>query len=103
LHHIPRSPLTHSETYYVRPKKKLGGESEWRDGKPRWVEHRFNLFLVVLDGDGVPWAEANVYLLSRIEGTVAPAMTTYASMAEDLAAYRRFLDERGIDWTHFSA
>src|ERR1039458_8045202 len=28
-------------------------------------------------------------------------MATYAAIAEDLAAYRRFLDETGLDWMDF--
>ena len=43
---IPRSELTSGDTYHVRPKK-AAGASERRDGKPRWVEHRFNLFPVI--------------------------------------------------------
>lgn len=61
----------------------------------------FNLFPIVLGSDGAPWAEATVYLLSRLEGAVAPTMATYSSIADDLAAYRRFLDESKIDWTKF--
>ena len=97
---IPDCALTLGGTYHVRPKI-VAGESNRRDGKPRWVEHRFNLFPVILDDMGVPWAEANVYLLSRLTGSIAPAMSTYASIAEDLAAYRRFLDETRLDWLHF--
>jgi integrase len=58
---------------------------------------------VVLGADGAPWAEATVYLLSRLEGAVAPVMTTYAGIADDLAAYRRFLDEAALDWLKFPA
>ena len=97
---IPKSALRLGGTYHVRPKR-VAGESERRDGKPRWVEHRFNLFPVILDGMGVPWAEANIYLLSRLEDTVMPVMSTYSSIADDLAAYRRFLDETQLDWLHF--
>ena len=97
---IPPSVLTPGGTYHARPKR-VAGESERRDGKPRWVEHRFNLFPIILDGMGVPWAEANVYLLSRLEDTVMPAMSTYSGVADDLAAYRRFLDETQLDWSHF--
>jgi hypothetical protein len=66
-----------------------------------WVRHQFNLFPVVVDTSGVPWAEAAVYLLSRLEEALAPSMSTYAAIAEDLANYRRFLDEYEVDWTDF--
>lgn len=88
--------------YHARPKH-LEGDAERTDGKPRWMGSRFNLFPVVLDASGAPWAEAVVYLLSRLESAVAPAMGTYSSIADDLAAYRRFLDESGLDWTQFPA
>lgn len=87
-------------TYYTRAKK-IAVDGERRDGKPRWVEHQFNLFPAVFDGAGVPWAEACVYILARLESQLHPSMSTYASIAEDLAAYRRFLDETGLDWTSF--
>lgn len=88
--------ITHD--YYVRKKHE---NAERIDGKPQWMESRFNLFPVVLDGDGVPWAEANVYILGRIESENEPSMSSYASIADSLAAFRRFLDETGIDWTDF--
>jgi hypothetical protein len=88
------------DAYHVRPRKNVD-TGERQDGKPSWNGDRFNLFPIVLDSTGVPWAEANVYLLSRIEGAFNPAMATYAGIADDLAAFRRFLDEEGIDWTLF--
>ena len=97
---IPQSPLSLSCTYHVMPKR-IAGESERRDGKPRWVAHQFNLFPVILDGIGVPWADAHVYLVTRLEDAVMPAMSPYSSIGDDLAAYRRFLDETQLDWLHF--
>ena len=86
--------------YHVR--KKFEDSTQNRiDSKPNWMGSRFNLFPVVLDRDGVPWAEANIYILSRIQSTLNPTMSTYASTADSLAAYRRFLDEKEIDWTEF--
>ena len=90
------------EPYYVR-QKLVPSEGKRRDGKPRWVRHQFNLFPVVLDSAGVPWAEATVYVLSRLEGALNPSMTTYSGIADDLAAYRQFVDEHDVDWTHFPA
>lgn len=62
---------------------------------------RFNLFPVVRDEHGVPWAEATVYILSKLQESVRPSMGTYIGMADDLAAFRRFVDDEGIDWTTF--
>ncbi|ANB77359.1 hypothetical protein AYM40_35375 [Paraburkholderia phytofirmans OLGA172] len=89
-----------SESYFVRPTMvPVGGIR--RDGKPRWVKHRFNLFPIVLDRHGVPWAEAEVYLLARMQGTLNPLATTFMGIGDDLASYRRFLDEEKIDWLEF--
>lgn len=86
--------------YYVRNKHE-NPTGERIDFKPRWMGSRFNLFPLVLDALGVPWAEANVYLLSRAESTPTPVMSTLASIADSLASFRRFIDETGIDWTEF--
>lgn len=99
---VPVSEDSPTGCYYALPVM-LEGESERRDGKPRWVPHQVNLFPVVLGADGAPWAEANIYLLLRLENTVHPVMATLAGAADDLAAYRRFLDAYGIDWTRFPA
>lgn len=88
--------------YRVRPIA-ASDERNRMGGKPNWVPHSFNLFPLVLDGTGAPWAEAALYLLWHLESRVAPRMATYASMADDLAAFRRFLDAEEIDWTHFPA
>jgi integrase len=88
------------EPYYCRPKL-VPAEGKRRDGNPKWVKHQFNLFPLILDATGAPWAEAVIYLLSRLENALAPSMATYAAIAEDLATYRRFLDEYEIDWTDF--
>lgn len=88
--------------YFIRPKM-VEGEDARRDGKPVWTPHRFNLFPIVLDSTGAPWAEANMWILHSLQGRVAPAMSTYASIAEDLSAYRRFLDETSIEWLYFPA
>ncbi|MFD1122455.1 tyrosine-type recombinase/integrase [Methylophilus flavus] len=64
---------------------------------------QYNLFPIVLGEDGAPWAEANVYLMSRIMESYLPSMATYSGIANDLAAYRRYLDESGIDWLNFPA
>jgi len=62
----------------------------------------YNLLPVVLDRNGVPWDIANVYILSRLQATAYPEMTTVAGIADDLGAYKEFLDEKlDIDFTDF--
>ncbi len=53
----------------------------------------FNLFPVVLNRDGSPCREAVVYILKRLNDSISPVMGTYASIAEDLAIYKRFIDD----------
>lgn len=88
------------EPYYVRPKM-VPSDGKRRDGKPLWAKHEVNLFPVVLDGNGVPWGEATVYLVSRLEDSFDVSVGTLASIADDLAAYRRFLEEHDVDWMFF--
>lgn len=99
---IPSPSQEASTVYFVKPKVSVVASGR-KSGEPYLQKQQFNLFPVVLDSNGVPWAEAVIYLLSRIENAVAPVMTTYAGIAEDLATYRRFMDKYGIDWTNFPA
>jgi hypothetical protein len=79
--HAIRIALPHGapdEDYYIRPKHLDTPNGERIDSKPRWMGSQFNLFPVVLNRDGSPWPEANIYLLSRIESSLSPSMATYA-------------------------
>jgi len=95
-----RIELSDNDWYHHRPIQ--DAETRKRlDSQGLWVNSRFNLFPVVLDAYGVPWAEANVYLLSRLEDAVEPRMSTYSGIADGLGRFRHYLDEKGIDWTNF--
>lgn len=61
----------------------------------------FNLYPIVMDSENIPWAEANIFLLSKIKNSLKVVMSTYASLASDLVAYRQFLDESQINWMDF--
>jgi integrase len=74
-----------------------------RDTRPRWVAGTFPLFPVVRLADGAPWAEANVWLIEMMESKASPNMLTFAGIADDLAAFRRYLDDEGVDWLTFPA
>lgn len=87
--------------YYERPKMTDTGQRV--DGKSKWKPSQFNLYPLVLDATGLPWSVANIYILSRLENTLDPSMSTYDGIADDLAAYRRFLDDEHIDWRNFPA
>lgn len=55
--------------------------------------HNYNLLPVVLKRDGAPWGLAVSYLLSKLEAESRPNMNSYMSQADDLGAYREWLDE----------
>lgn len=74
-----------------------------RDARPQWIAGTFPLFPVVRLADGAPWAEANVWLIDMMESKSSPNMLTFASIADDLVAFRRYLDDEGIDWLVFPA
>lgn len=62
---------------------------------------RLNNFPVVTDGNGGLWIEANLYILSKVYAALQPNMGTCSGIADDLAAYRRFLDEEQLDFKVF--
>lgn len=63
--------------------------------------YSYNLFPVVVIRTGALWTEANLYLLSCIRRVTSPRMTTYWGIADDLAAFRRFLEDEHIDFDVF--
>lgn len=75
--------------------------AEGRKDTPRWVRYDYNLFPLVIDKHGAPWDVAVAYILSRLQGQTAPNMTTYDGIADDLGAFKEFLEEYGIDFTLF--
>ncbi|HJV88281.1 MAG TPA: site-specific integrase [Noviherbaspirillum sp.] len=95
-------PVGLNETaYYERPKLTDSGLRV--DGKPKWKSSRFNLFPIVLCATGLPWVEATIYILFKLENAIEPSMSTFSGIADDLAAYRRFLDDEVIEWRNFPA
>lgn len=66
----------------------------------RWT--KFRSFPLVVDGSGAPWAPACLWLLDKAQakpnniGSLKP-------LAQDLAAYKVFLDELALEWDDFSA
>lgn len=76
----------------------------WREEvKPsvtRWTT--FRPFPLVLDASGAPWAPACLWLLEKAQAK--PQHTrSLPPLAQDLAAYKRFLDEAALDWDDFSS
>lgn len=71
-----------AETYYYR-------QAVGNDGQ---ATGNYNMFPVVLQRDGRPWLLASYYLLDKLEGQTNPNMKTYWSLADDLGAFREWLD-----------
>lgn len=57
-------------------------------------EFNYNLFPVVLDRNAVPWPLGTLYILAQLEAETAPTMTTHQSRADDLGAYKEWLDSQ---------
>lgn len=53
----------------------------------------YNRFPIVLDRTGAPWPLATLFILSRLEGTTRPNMTTFQGLADDLGAFKEWLDQ----------
>lgn len=57
------------------------------------VGYNYNLFPMVLARSGVPWSLGTLYVLSQLEGKVHLNMTSIQSRADDLGAYKEWLDQ----------
>ncbi len=53
----------------------------------------YNLFPVVLGRDSAPWDFGTLYILFRLESETSPNMATFHSLADDLGAFKEWLDE----------
>lgn len=92
--------LLDGDEYFIREKSEPGSRTRI-DGKPCWVHSTFDRFPLVLTGKGEPWYEANIWIMTRLEGKPYPNIDTFIGMAEDLAAYLRYVEETGLDWLDF--
>jgi len=52
----------------------------------------YNLLPVVLDKNAAPWPLGTLYILAQLEAQTNPVMTTCQSKADDLGAYKEWLD-----------
>lgn len=60
--------------------------------------YRWNNFPSVMNADGSPWMDANLYLLNEAESVESSDLKTLQSKALNLAAFKRFIDEYEIDY-----
>ena len=66
----------------------------------RWTELR--TLPMVLDSNGAPWAPACLWLLDKAQAK-PQGISSLRPIAQDLAAYMKFLDELALEWDDFSA
>lgn len=71
-------------TYYYRVVRDTG-----EDQGPN-----YNLFPIVLDRKSAPWALGTLFILSQLEGETQPVMTTFRSRADDLGAFKEWMDSQ---------
>lgn len=57
--------------------------------------YNYNLFPIVLDRKSAPWALGTLFVLSQLEGETQPVMATFHSRADDLGAFKEWLDNQG--------
>lgn len=65
----------------------------------RWTQ--FQTFPLVVDGAGAPWAPACLWLLEKAQAKPMN-ISSLKPVAQDLAAYKAFLDELTLEWDDFS-
>ena len=90
-----------SGSYRVKSRLDTSNQNIRVDGLPTWSPVTFDLYPIVLCGDGSPWYEANLWILSTLQNKLSPNMRTFDCIASDLAAYRQFIEEYNIDWLQF--
>lgn len=66
----------------------------------RWTQ--FRSFPLVVDAAGAPWAPACLWLLEKAQAKPM-GITSLKPVAQDLAAYKAFLDGLALEWDDFSA
>lgn len=78
---------------------KFGGREEGYFKLPSQLAaaDAFYHYPIIVDPNGVPWVEANRYLLSRLNAIVPAKHRTLESIAGDLAHFRRWLLDEDID------
>jgi integrase len=97
---IPASSLTNGGRYFLRPK--MIPEVDFQaDGKQDRMPSRATKHPLILDSDGVPWPEGNLWLLSEREANQSLETSTYLGWGDDLTAFLQWVNEYSIDWLNF--
>lgn len=81
---IPKSKARPRSTYFYR----IASDESRQQGQ------HYNLLPIVLERTGAPWQLATVYILDLLSADAEPVMPTYLSKADDLGAFREWLDSQ---------
>ena len=110
VHTLPRLRLTRVSDGpgpgYLPVDHRFGGahvkywRAPWGPSDTRWAS--FAKLPVVLNGDGSPWAPACLWLVERARAKPL-GVASLRPVAQDLAAYKAYLDEMALEWDDFSA
>ena len=87
--------------YYVRPTSyEIDGRRT--DNKPSWFGGAHKRFPIVLNADSSLWEPACLYLAEGIDNLVdSRKKERFISKADDIAHFKKFLDEEEVSWTEF--
>lgn len=89
---------TDSEKYFFcAVNEENGRDSHFADNVNM---NTYNRFPVVVDRYGVPWPEANLYLISKLEDNFGTA-DSLSKIATDLSYYLEFINSRNLNWLSF--
>ena len=72
----------------------------WGPRETRWTS--FTKIPLVLDSNGSPWPPACLWLIERARAKPL-SVASLKPIAQDLAAYKAYLDEMALDWDDFSS
>ncbi|MGO3207250.1 MAG: tyrosine-type recombinase/integrase [Halomonadaceae bacterium] len=61
----------------------------------------FPNFPILIQGDGVPWEIANLFLTTKLRSESGYESRTFRGFADHLLDYRRFLEDEGLDYLQF--
>ena len=98
---VQRIQLPDDTFYWIRPRHDLHAASWGCSTKDAGGSPSLYRYPIVLQGNGEPWDEANLFLFELLGKSYRRNMATVLSIADDLVAYRRFLEEEDIDWKIF--
>lgn len=88
------------QTYYIKSKKSPIVFNRI-DSNESNSDLEIPTFPLVVNKDGIPWAEANIWILAQYISSPNPKISTLRSIATDLVNYLKFIEDKHLDWLDF--